>query len=438
MLFHTVDASSTPAMWKSLKITALGIFIRAWMFKSGFSESLSERVEISTPINSWKRVVEGVYLHQRSQSPYEGDVFHETPIGLMFYSYLLQWSPLVLQMVFILCDILTATTLSYACGKFYLSLVENQEKKKNMYHADAKMIMLNRNDINIGYYVGAAYILNPYIICSCVAMTTTVFTNLILAVTLLSMAQKSRTLSCTFAALATYQSFYPLMLIVPIAITTAKEKKLIKSAVLTGVIFSTSSMFLLWVSYQLTGGWRFIGSTYGCILKVPDLTPNIGLFWYFFTEMFDHFYLFFTCVFQLNPFIYVIPLALRFDDNIPLLSFTLCTIMAIFKSYPSIGDVGFYLSLLPVWNHLVPFFRHSFIVGCIMLVTSVLSPILWHLWIYQGSANANFFFATTLAFATAQIFLLTDVLFAQAKYDYHLMNGIDLKINGKEGTLVLE
>ena len=41
----------------------------------------------------------------------------------MFYSYLLQWSPLVLQMVFILCDILTATTLSYACGKFYLSLV---------------------------------------------------------------------------------------------------------------------------------------------------------------------------------------------------------------------------------------------------------------------------------------------------------------------------
>ncbi len=157
-------------------------------------------------------------------------------------------------------------------------------------------------------------------------------------------------------------------------------------------------------------------------LKVPDLTPNIGLFWYFFTEMFDHFHLFFTYVFQLNPFIYVVPLALRFDDNVPLLSFTLCTIMAIFKSYPSIGDVGFYLALLPLWNHLVPckcdknilpvaadlilsrsVFRHSFIVGCIFLVTSVLSPILWYLWIYTGSANANFFFATTLAFATAQV-----------------------------------
>ena len=91
-----------------------------------------------------------------------------------------------------------------------------------------------------------------------------------------------------------------------------------------------------------------------CRLKVPDLTPNIGLFWYFFTEMFDHFHLFFTCVFQLNPFVYVLPLAMRFRDNVPLLSFTLVAIAAIFKSYPSIGDVGFYLALLPLWNHLVP------------------------------------------------------------------------------------
>ena len=37
-----------------------------------------------------------------------------------------------------------------------------------------------------------------------------------------------------------------------------------------------------------------------------------------------------------------------------------------------------------------------------------------------------------------QIFLLTDVLFAQAKYDYHMQHGLELKINGKEGQLVLE
>ena len=206
----------------------------------------------------------------------------------MFYTYLQRLNPILLQVVFILCDILTATTLSYASGKFFLSIVrakifqpvhknlsslnlfsplqvENQKKKKSLYHADAKTIMLNQKDIDIGLYVGAAYILNPYIICSCVAMATTVFANLILAVTLLSMAHKSRILSSVFTALATYQSFYPLMLLVPIAITTAKEKKLFKSAVFTGAIFSAFSLFLLWVSYEITGSWRFIGSTYGCM-----------------------------------------------------------------------------------------------------------------------------------------------------------------------------
>lgn len=40
-------------------------------------------------------------------------------------------------------------------------------------------------------------------------------------------------------------------------------------------------------------------------LTVPDLTPNVGMWWYFFTEMFDHFRAFFLGVFQvssLRPF----------------------------------------------------------------------------------------------------------------------------------------
>lgn len=46
-------------------------------------------------------------------------------------------------------------------------------------------------------------------------------------------------------------------------------------------------------------------------LSVPDLTPNIGLFWYFFAEMFEHFRLFFLCVFQINVFFYTIPLSIK-------------------------------------------------------------------------------------------------------------------------------
>ena len=34
---------------------------------------------------------------------------------------------------------------------------------------------------------------------------------------------------------------------------------------------------------------------------MSDLTPNVGLSWYFFTEMFDHFRTFFTGIFQVGP-----------------------------------------------------------------------------------------------------------------------------------------
>ena len=55
-------------------------------------------------------------------------------------------------------------------------------------------------------------------------------------------------------------------------------------------------------------------------LTVPDLTPNVGLFWYFFTEAFEHFRVFFLCVFQINAFLYVLPLSVRFRSALSPLS----------------------------------------------------------------------------------------------------------------------
>jgi hypothetical protein len=134
-------------MLSSWKSNALGVIIRVWMFNSGFHETLSDRVEISTPLNSWKRgmrqsqkpqlsfffkilspflyflVIEGVYLHQRSQSPYEGDVFHETPTGLVFYSYLLKLNFNILHAIFILCDVLTAFVLTETTRIFFQNIV---------------------------------------------------------------------------------------------------------------------------------------------------------------------------------------------------------------------------------------------------------------------------------------------------------------------------
>jgi hypothetical protein len=116
-------------------------------------------------------------------------------------------------------------------------------------------------------------------------------------------------------------------------------------------------------------------------LIAQDLTPNIGLYWYFFIEMFDHFRKFFLLVFQAHLACYAVPVTLklrsvwtfsrrtclrsieqislpllsisnRFD---PILAFTvLVGILATFKSYPSLGDTALYHSTLALYPELVP------------------------------------------------------------------------------------
>ena len=105
-------------------------------------------------------------------------------------------------------------------------------------------------------------------------------------------------------------------------------------------------------------------------LTVPDFTPNVGLFWYFFTEMFEHFRLFFLCVFQMNMFIHCIPLTIKFryisnhvfttapavifsySKHPMFLVYVFLSLISLFKSYPTVSDITVPLALLPLWTHI--------------------------------------------------------------------------------------
>ncbi|XP_031697706.1 phosphatidylinositol glycan anchor biosynthesis class U protein, partial [Anarrhichthys ocellatus] len=164
-----------------------------------------------------------------------------------------------------------------------------------------------------------------------------------------------------------------------------------------------SLFVIVCLSFFLLGSWDYLPSVYGFILSVPDLTPNIGLFWYFFAEMFEHFRLFFLCVFQINVFFYTVPLSIKLKDHPVFLIFMQLAVISIFKSYPTVGDISLYMAFLPVWSHLHRFLRNIFLVSCVLLACSALFPVLWHLWIYAGSANSNFYYAITLLFNVAQV-----------------------------------
>lgn len=203
-------------------------------------------------------------------------------------------------------------------------------------------------------YVSAGYLFNPYIILNCVGHTTTVFTNLLYSIALVSMT-RSIFWNCLSISLLTLQGLYPASLIVPTIIYIARSNSTKQRSNIANylIVFASMLTILLFISYYIMGSWSFISNTFGFILTVPDLRPNVGLYWYFFTEVFEHFRWLFIASFQINvSLLYIVPLALRLRHDPMLLAFSYLAIIAIFKSYPCIGDVGFYMSLLPLWKHL--------------------------------------------------------------------------------------
>ncbi|CAG0896199.1 unnamed protein product [Darwinula stevensoni] len=431
-----------------LYLSALGLGIRMAL-SSLYGEQLMQRIEIATPVNSWERMREGSFLHKHKLSPYDGDLFHGTPLMLLLGNWLLQFDTFLLPLVFAIVDVLVSW-LFYAIGKCLAQeLLEREHQNKKHHEDSAKNLLLNPNDIgSLPLKLAACFIFNPYIIANCVGQTTTTFFNLYLALCILCMLTEKVVLSLALLALCTYESFYSISLIVPMSMYLARKKypkdfSYLKPSVQQFLmrslfVFSISLTALFFASKELSGSWDFLSSTYGFVWNVPDLKPNIGLFWYFFTEMFEHFRVLFVCTFQINAFLYVVPLSIRFHRDPILIFYCLMSLTALFKSYPSVGDVGFYLSFLPMWSHLYPLMRQPLVIGCFFLATSVLAPIMWHLWIYQGSANANFFFGITLGFAVAQIFLITDILFAYIKREHHLCHGSKNEVDGKPATLSLK
>uniref|UniRef100_A0A674DHU6 Phosphatidylinositol glycan anchor biosynthesis, class U n=1 Tax=Salmo trutta TaxID=8032 RepID=A0A674DHU6_SALTR len=411
----------------------VAVTIRAVLFRSSLAELIPERVEVVSPLNAWKRVVEGLALLDLGVSPYAGDVSNPSIHPS------------------IMADALTAVAL-YLAVKDYNKTVFRKQKyalEAERYPLDClELIRTPKEMYYIPLKVAMFYLLNPFTILSCVAKSTCGLNNAVIALFILCTVKGSSLMSAIFLALATYQSIYPLTLFAPALLYLLQRLYIPVNWQRSSFwLFTTQYAFMylgslcvmVCLSFFLLSSWDFLSSVYGFILSVPDLTPNIGLFWYFFAEMFEHFRLFFICVFQINVFFYTIPLSIKLKEHPVFLIFMQIAIISIFKSYPTVGDIALYMAFLPAWNHLYRFLRNIFLVSVVLLACSALFPVLWHLWIYAGSANSNFYYAITLLFNVAQILLVSDYFYAYLRREHHLTHGLYLKRkDGSEATLVLK
>lgn len=114
----------------------LGGAIRYLLSLSTYSKSIENRVEVSTPLNSFKRrefhlsidkvflwinpiaVREGVFLYNNAVDPYDGDIFHENPLLLVSSSFLLNHLSEFVPIILILLDLLSAVFIYHAAKNF--------------------------------------------------------------------------------------------------------------------------------------------------------------------------------------------------------------------------------------------------------------------------------------------------------------------------------
>lgn len=71
---------------RSYLVIVVAVVLRLVLFAAfpSLPDLLTSRVEISTPVTSFKRLQEGVFLYTHGVSPYDGGVFHQVggPLSL--------------------------------------------------------------------------------------------------------------------------------------------------------------------------------------------------------------------------------------------------------------------------------------------------------------------------------------------------------------------
>ncbi|OCK86099.1 PIG-U-domain-containing protein [Lepidopterella palustris CBS 459.81] len=378
---------------------------------------LGGRVEISTPVTSFKTLQEGLFLYSHNVSPYDGGVYHQAPLLLPLFSLLPNPSiyPFATNLLYTVIDLLGANSL--------MQIAEScQSTSPRLFTSPRKDLRWS----NIA--IGASFLFNPLTIATCIARPTSALANFFILTSIAKAVQGASITSVLALSFASYISLHPVLLFPPVLIlcydVRATQLKMAPSPLkfafihISGLVIALSA--LLCLSFLLTGSWEFLAATYGVRLLLPDLTPNVGLWWYFFTEMFDSFREFFLGVFWLHMASYVGGLMFRLRRQPLFVIATLLGIFAIFQPYPSIADTALYLAFVPLYRHVFPLMQYSFLASSTLLYASFLGPAFYYLWIYAGSGNANFFYAITLVWSLGLSVIVGDSLYAVLRDEWEV------------------
>ncbi|KAL2157162.1 hypothetical protein VTH06DRAFT_6383 [Thermothelomyces fergusii] len=388
-------ARATPGQTAALYAGAAALRLALFTLLPTLPDLLTGRVEISTPVTSFKRLQEGLFLYNHNVSPYDGGVYHQAPLLLPLFSLLPSNAgfPIFTYLLYTAVDLLSARALwriadSGEAGSSALFTSPRRAKRWS------------------GFVIAAVFLFNPFTVATCLGRSTSVFTTCAILHAIARAVSGAPFGAMAALSFASYLSMYPLLLLPPLILLgydRQRPERAVKSALaFAAVCVATVSgilAVLFQMSYLVTGSWEFLASTYG---------------------MFDSFRSFFLAVFWLHLSSYVGGLTVRIRRQ-PLVVLTLLLgILSIFKPYPSIGDTALFFALVPLYRHVFPLMRYTFLGASVILYATCLGPAFYHLWIYAGSGNANFFYAITLVWNLGLSLLVCDLMFAVLRDEWEV------------------
>lgn len=473
--------------------SALALLLRIVLLLLGAPSLLGRRVEIATPVNSLIRLAEGYWLKQIGSSSYAGSAYHGSPLllavlGPFTVSRAGGQSALELtsSLICVCADFVTALLLA-RIGK---CLKSAQSKQFFSLGLTQPVLIGGSTKFGVGDIAAIFYLWNPLTIASCVGGCTSSIENAVIILALYGSVSGNAPLAAFGWVMATHLSLYPAILLIPIALnlvfgidhppnklfTAINKLKPLGSKSGTSVSIGNDKMeeiqvsegataisqvypynfkpkplldlimwALVWWVYILVlcriamagaGGLQeMFSETYGFILTVEDLSPNLGVFWYFFTEVFDFFRPFFLLVFHANVLFMILPLTIRLYHRPIFLAFIFCAMSAMLKSYPSVGDAALYLGLMPLFLNELSGMRFTFFLLNGYIGVALLSPVMYNLWIWRGTGNANFYFATALAYACIQLILIGESVSTVLLFDRNLRKLKDAYTEGSSAKM---
>ena len=144
---------------------------------------------------------EGLFLYNHNVSPYDGGVYHQTPLLLPLFSLLPDPTayPIFTYLVYIVADLLSAQALYQIAesGEASVSRLFTSPRKDKRWS---------------GYVVAGLFLFNPFTIATSLARPTSIFTTCAILNAIAKAISGSPLTAMLSISLATYMSLYPALL----------------------------------------------------------------------------------------------------------------------------------------------------------------------------------------------------------------------------------